>query len=150
MEVYPKAITKQCHQEILNQINNSICKIIQNNQKIEIGCFCIIKKENKDIPVIIINNYINDDYYNNKINIIINNENKVIEINKIIYKNEEENISIIKIKDDKNYNFIKYVEIDDKIYENQSEEDSEMYYNKETISEGGHMSVKESLKEETI
>ena len=127
MEVYP--VSKQCHQEILNQMNNSICKIINKDKIIEIGFFCLIKKENKDIPVIIINNHINDEYYKNEINIIINNENKTIELDDIIYTNEKEKISIIKLKDDKNYNFIKYIELDDILYE----KESEMFYNKESI-----------------
>ena len=54
---YPKPITKQCQQKILeqmNEINNSICRI-NNNQ--EIGIFCNIKYNHKNIQVIIINNY---------------------------------------------------------------------------------------------
>ena len=58
MELYPKSVTKQCHQKILeqmNEMNNSIYKI--KNKK-EIGLFCYIKYNHNKIPVIIINNYI--------------------------------------------------------------------------------------------
>ena len=89
MELYPKSITKQCQQKILeqmNEINNSICRI-NNNQ--EIGIFCNIKYNHKNIQVIIINNYINNDKYMNKINVILNNKEQIIDIDEIIYKNKK-------------------------------------------------------------
>ena len=110
MELYPKSVTKQCHQKILeqmNELNNSICKIKNKN---EIGLFCYIKYKNNKIPAIIINNYINNNEYLNQINIFMNNKEIIIDIDEIIYKNKTDNISIIKIKNNKN---IKYLEIDD-------------------------------------
>ena len=83
------------------------------------------KKEN--IPILLINNYINDDEYKYKINEVFYNEEIEIEIEKILYKNDDNNISIIKIKE-KDYD-INYIEIDDKIYENESE----IYFYKESI-----------------
>ena len=55
MEIYQKPITKQCHQKILEQMNNSFCKI--KNKK-DIGLFCCIRYNKSKIPAIIINNYI--------------------------------------------------------------------------------------------
>jgi len=116
MELYPKSVTKQCHQNILEQMNNSFCEI--KNER-EIGIFCYIKINHNKIPVIIINKYINNEEYLNSINIILNNKEIIIEIDDIIYKDKTNNISIIKIKN--NNKHIKYIEIDDKIYDKDSE-----------------------------
>ena len=124
MELYPRSVTKECHQKILEQMNNSICTI--KNEK-DIGLFCYIKYNHNKIPVIIINNYINDEEYSNNINIILNNKDETIEIDDIIYKDKINNISIIKIKK-KNIN-IKYIEIDDKLYG----KESDVYYENESI-----------------
>ena len=127
MERYLKSVTKECHEIILNQMNNCIYIIKGKDGKNEIGLFCNIKYKNQKIPVLLINNYINNEDYQDKINISFNNKDKIIELENIIYKNKENNISIIKIKE--KYNYIKYIEIDDKLYENESE----MYYNNESI-----------------
>ena len=85
MELYPKSVTKQCHQKILeqmNDLNNSICKIKNYN---EIGLFCYIKYNHNKIPVMIINNYINKNEYVDQINIILNNKEIIIDIDEIIY-----------------------------------------------------------------
>ena len=114
MQLYPKSVTKQCHQKILEQMNNSICKIKNYN---EIGLFCYIKYNHNKIPVMIINNYINNEDYLNQLNIILNNKEKILEIEEIIYKDIINNISIIKIKNNNNNNNnIIYIEIDDKLY----------------------------------
>ena len=126
MEIYPKPIKKKCHQKILeqmNELNNSICKINNN----EIGIFCNIKYNHKIIQVIIINNNINSDEYLNKIKVIINNREEIINIEKILYKDIKQNISIIKIKT--NNKNIKYLELDDNLYK----KESELYYNNESI-----------------
>ena len=114
MEEYPRPVTKKCHEKILDQMNNSIGIINEN----EIGLFCQLKYDNNDIFVLIINEYISDEDYNDKINIEINNEKKLIELENIIYKNIDYDISIIKLKEKDNN--IKYIEIDNKILENES------------------------------
>ena len=124
MGLYPKSVTKKCHQKILKQMNNSICKI--KNKK-EIGIFSYIKYKHSNIYVIIINKYINNEEYLNTINIILNDQEEIIEINEIIFKDKINNISIIKIKN--NNKNIKYIEIDDKLYEKESEN----YYKNESI-----------------
>ena len=117
---YSKPVTKRCTQEILNQMNTIFYEINQN-----FGFFCNTKFKGEKITVLIINNYINDEDVRTLNDVSINNEK--LEIEKIIYKNWEYNISIIKIKN-KNDNF-NFIEIDDKLYEN----DSEIYYDKESI-----------------
>ena len=124
MELYPKSVTKKCHQKILEQMNNSICTI---KDKKDIGLFCYIKYNHNKIPVIIINNYINNEEYLITIKVILNNKDEIIEIDDIIYKDKINNISIIKIKN--NNKNIKYIEIDEKIYE----KESEIYYKNESI-----------------
>ena len=124
---YPKSITIQFHQKILeqmNEINKSICYI--NNNK-EVGLFCYIKNKNKKIPVIIINNYIKNQEYLNITEVLLNNTKVKIDIENIIYKDKINNISIIKIKN--NHKNIKYIELDDKLYE----KESEAYYINESI-----------------
>jgi len=106
-------------------MNNSFCTI---KDKKDIGLFCYIKYNHNKIPVIIINNYINNEEYLNIINIILNNKDEIIEIDDIIYKDKINNISITKIKNINNKN-IKYIEIDDKLYE----KESEIYYKNESI-----------------
>ena len=108
MEVQPRSVTKKCHETILDQMNNSFCII---NEK-EIGIFIHIKDGNKDIYAILINNK-------------VNGKDKMIEFEDIIYKNKEDEISIIKLK--QKYKKINYIEIDDKLNE------GEIYYNKESI-----------------
>ena len=65
----------------MNEMNYSICEI--KNKK-EIGLFCYIKYSHIKIPVIIINNYINNKEYLDQINIIINNKEKIMEKDEII------------------------------------------------------------------
>lgn len=99
MEEYPKPVTKRCTQNILNQMNSTFYDINQN-----IGFFCNIKYQNKKIQVLMINNYLNDEEIEFLNNILINNE--TIELENIIYKSIEYNITIIKIKNNNNLNYI--------------------------------------------
>ena len=127
MDEYPKSVTKQCHEKILEQMNNSIGIIKLKDKNNEIGLVCKINYKDEKIPVLIINSLIKNKDYKEKINILLNKKNKEIELEEIIYKNKNDNISIIKIK--KEQKNIKYIEIDDKLYKN----DSEMPYNNDSI-----------------
>ena len=125
MEDYPKSVTKRCTQTILDQMNNNfIYKIQEKDGNFSNGFFCHIKYQNKNIPVVIINNHIIKD---DIINVLINNDIKKIKLGKAIIKDDENNISIIEIE--KNIDYINYLELDNNIYEN----DSELNYNKESI-----------------
>ena len=122
MENYPKPVTKKSTQKILEQMNNTFYEI---DEKKEIyGFFCFIKYKNKKIPILIINKYINNEDMEDSINVTINN--KRIELIDLLYNNIDYNISIILIN--KN-NIINFVELDDKLYE----KESEMYFDKESI-----------------
>ena len=67
MEDYPSSVTKQCHETILKQMNNSFVTINQD----DIGIFIHINYENKDIYALLVNNKINNEDY--KDTIIVNN-----------------------------------------------------------------------------
>ncbi len=121
MEDQLSSVTKKCHETISKQMNNSF--VIFNEK--EIGIFIHINYENKDIYAILINNYINNEDYKDTKDIKINNKNIIIELEDVIYKNKEDNISIIKLKQKNNK--INYIEIDDILNE------ENIYNNKESI-----------------
>ena len=116
-----RPVTKQCTKKILNQMENSFYKININDEKSLLGIFIHFKNENINIPVLIINKYI-------KFENIINDDYQIIRLGNVKYHNEEYNITILEIIENKNIN-INYLEIDDLLYEN----DSEMYYSNESI-----------------
>ena len=118
MEDYPKSVTKECTQKILDQMNKTLYEI--DERKGIYGFFCYLKKN----PVLVMNRYINNEDIKS-INISING--KKIELIEMIYKDIDYNISIIKINKNKSINFI---EIDNNLYENEPE----MYFsNKDSI-----------------
>ena len=125
MVEYLKPISKQSTQRILEQMNNNSFGIIKDTQQI---CFFTqIKYENINMPVMITNyqiiKYIAN---NNYINIYINNELNIIEIGKGKYFNNDYDLAVIEIK---NNNKIKYLKLDENIYEKEIEN----YYNNESI-----------------
>ena len=117
---YPKSVNKKITEKILYQMNNIFYKI--NNNDENIGFFCKIKYKTKVIPVLITNKYMKE----MEDSILINNNTGKIELIDILYRNKDYSLTVIKIKENKS---IKYIEIDDKVYENESE----MKYNKESI-----------------
>ena len=91
---------------ILFQMENCICKIYLKNDKIGIGFLCKIPFHNKLLHILITNNNI---FYENDKNIklMINNEEKVIKIDKSRKIYFDNNIIFIEIKPnkDKIYNY---------------------------------------------
>ena len=120
MENYPKPVTKQCLNKILEQMNNSMYKIIRKDGNFDVGYFTIFKNQENNIPVVIINIYQSDEEYNNYITILKNNHREKIQLGKKRYKNEDLNILIIEIKVNE-INKINYLEIDDKIFDEEYE-----------------------------
>ena len=126
MEKYLKSVTKQNTKKILEQMDEPIYKL---DESLEIGIFCYVKNKNQNIPVLITNTkVINEKEYKTGIKVSINNVSKIIELTEKRYINNEYNLSIIEIKK-KSCNDINFLELDDKLYE----EESEMYYDKESI-----------------
>ena len=125
MNSYFKPITKQCIAKILEQMNNySIYEIIVKGDIKSKGFFCKIKYQNKNIPVIIINDYILYKNFNNIITLSLNNSLKTIKLGNAKYKNKENGITILEIKE-KNEKDFYFFEIDDKLYENNFETQNE-------------------------
>ena len=119
MEKYPKPVSKQCSKVILDQMDNSICKI---NEK-TIGFFCKIKYNNKKIPILVTNYQaiiklnIED---NKNIEVIINEENIALELGEISYLSREYNVVFLELKE-KNINHIKFLDIDENLFKEVSE-----------------------------
>ena len=114
IDYYPKSISLKGIEIILEQMKKEVCKI--NIGKIKgTGFFCKIPfiDNNNLLPVLITNNHIIDENIlkKGKILLLINNEEKEIELENIIkYTNKEYDITIIEIKNkDKIEN---YLEID--------------------------------------
>ena len=131
MSEYPKPVGKECTKKILDQIDNSFCKIKGSERKYDIGLLCSMKYKDKIIYFLITKyQIINEEFLekNNDINVSLNKKNITLEFNNIKYINKSLDLSIIEIKKNKNKN-IKYMEFDDYLYE----KDSEFFYNKESI-----------------
>ena len=128
MKEYPKGVSKQCSIEILDQMNNSICLI---NEK-SLGFFCNIIYRNKNIRCLITSYKVINELYkiNDKnIQVKINEEIKTIEFGENNYIDKLNDIIIIEIKENKD-NKIKFLDLDEKIYEKENENN---YYFEESI-----------------
>ena len=132
MDDYPKPVNNQQLTKILDQMNKSLYKVNEKERMFETGFFCYVKiKEKlkeKNIPVLIINKIVRLEEYKDEVNISINKKTKNIKLGDTKYQNEEYNMTIIEIKENKR-DKIQFLEIDDAIYE----ENSEMYYDKKPI-----------------
>ena len=129
-------VTIKQTEAILTQMKSSICKI--KGKLTGTGYFCCINYENKNIPCLMTNYHILDKEYikkNNpiKINLNDNDINEKIKINEedIIYqsKKDEYDLIIIKLKEGQKYmKFINYLNIDDKLFNENSENGYESIY----------------------
>jgi V8-like Glu-specific endopeptidase len=116
----PEPVSFKGTETILDQMNNSICRIYTDNGK-GTGFFTQIPYKLKLLPVLITNNHVinKDDILNNKkFSIYLNNDKKIKRIeldnNRLKYTNEKLDITIIEIKDNDKLNN-KYLELDDEI-----------------------------------
>ena len=116
----PEPVSFKGTETILDQMNNSICRIYTDNGK-GTGFFTKIPYKLKLLPVLITNNHVinKDDILNNKkFSIYLNNDKKIKRIeldnNRLKYTNEKLDITIIEIKDNDKLNN-KYLELDDEI-----------------------------------
>ena len=101
MENYPKPITKENHEIILDYLDNSIYEIKGNEDKYGRGFFCSLKCHNK-IIFLLITNYkiINENYLKNYdyIDVLINHKFIRIEFNYIYYLDKQLDLSVIEVK----------------------------------------------------
>ena len=128
MEKYLKPVSKLCTKKILDQMDNSIYKIKDKKGYFKIAFFSKIKYENKNIPILILNNHILKESNNNFIELYNNNKKIKVEFENLIYINKKYDIAIIGIKE-KIIESINFLEMDDRLYE----ETFQMYYPKESI-----------------
>ena len=121
-----ESITIEKTEIILNQLKNSICKI--EGKEIGTGFFCKINNRDKIIPVLITNTHIIDNEFinlNKKVKISTNDNKNIVTINidenDIIYISPITNYDIIIIKIKENNELYDYLEIDESIFNNSSE-----------------------------
>ena len=128
---YPRPITIEESKEIINEMENYICKIYKKDGGKATGFFCRIYYNNLDITVLMTNNHVIDEKYikeNNIIKITLNDDktDKTIILNngRKYYTNNDYDITIIEVQQeiDKIYNFM---ELDEKLFK----EDSNEFYN---------------------
>ena len=128
----PEPVTLKGTEKILDQMNNSVCRIYNNGNGT--GFFTKIPYKSKLLPVLITNNHVinQDDILNNKkISLYLNNDGitRTIKLdnNRMMYTNEKLDVTIIEIKDNLNN---KYLELDDEIINyfklNKNEEESDI------------------------
>ena len=138
----PEPVTLKGTEIILEQMNNSICRIYNNGNGT--GFFTKIPYKSHLLPVLITNNHIinQDDILNNKdISLYLNNDKEIKRIkldnNRLIYSNEKLDVTIIEIKEKNDNLNNKYLELEDEIIKyfklNKNEEPnylSDIYSNK--------------------
>ena len=102
-EEFPEPVSLNSTQKIIDQMNNSICKIINENKK-GTGFFVKIPYHEKLLPVLITSNQVinKEDILNNKnISLYINNDKKIkklkLDRNRKIYTNEKFDVTIIEL-----------------------------------------------------
>ena len=109
LESYPKWVSLETTEEIIKQMKTKICKIYLNNGKKGTGFFCNISLPNQNkLNVLITNNHIiNEKNIEEKeiITIHINNNFKLELNNRIIYTDEQYDITIIELKKNDKINF---------------------------------------------
>ena len=118
------SISLESKKKILSQMKNCICRVYLENGKIGVGFFCKFTFNNNLLPALITNKHILFDK-DNKIKLIINNEDKDIKIDNSRTKILEQDITIIEIKPikDQIYNYLELDENEDNLeleHENKS------------------------------
>ena len=153
-------VTIEQTNKILNQMKKSICKVV--GKKEGTGFFCKINLNDKMIPVLMTNYHIIDDKVlksKKEVKLKLNDENKIImlKLNENIKifssENKKYDIMILKFEYEKDMEDILFLEIDDKIFIENSEknyEDKSIYIlhypNSKNVSVSYGYSIKELNK----
>ena len=107
MNYYPKPVSLSAGVKIIEEMKKNICGIFIGNKIETSGFFCKIPFPDDEHSIqILITNYQNNELFKKEKEIILLLENektpKHLQLeNRIIYTNEEYNITILEIKDDK-------------------------------------------------
>ena len=126
-------ITIEETQKILEQMTNCICKV-KSKGIYGTGFFCRIRFLDNTFNKVLTTSYqILDEHYfkeNNEINLIINNQARIINLNKKrkIYSNKDFDLTLIEIKESDKIN--DYFELDENIL---SQENPKLFYENKTI-----------------
>jgi len=127
IENYPRPISIKGTKEIINQMENCICKIYIKGGGKGTGFFCKIVYKNFNIPVMITNNHVIDELYlkdNNNIELTLNddkiNKTIVLDNNRKVYTNKEYDITIIEIRCEKD-KINNFMDLDERIFNYKSE-----------------------------
>ena len=135
---HPMSLTKNQTKIILEQIDNSICKI-ENENSVGTGFLCLI--QNSDLfelqPVLITCNHILGEQnliFGNKIKLLFENKEKIINLDnsRRIYTNDSYDITILELKKDE-FPFNSFLKVDELIYNIKEEEDLNNLYKNQTI-----------------
>ena len=125
---YPIPVSEESTIQILKQMQKSICKIYIKGGGYGTGFFCNIPNNNNNIPVLITNYHIINENYiknNKKIIITLNNDKKeeIIMLNEgnHIYTNEKYDTVIIEIKNLKKNDNIEFMDLDEKLFLNNTQ-----------------------------
>jgi len=95
-EYYPRNVRRDKLEIILEQMNNSVCKIIKKERNYDIGFFIFIKYKNKKMPILMTKYNLIDNDKDKILNVIINNKTKIIKLADTIYENREYDLTLIK------------------------------------------------------
>ena len=116
----PEPVSFKGTENILNQMNNCVCRIYNNGNGT--GFFTKIPFKSKLLPVLITNNHIlnQNDIKNNETIILDLNNDKIlkklkIDNNRLRYTNEKLDITIIEIKENEDKLNNEYLKLDDNI-----------------------------------
>ena len=119
-------LTVEDNKKITFQTVSGLCKIFNNDKGCGSGFFCSLKYSEKEPPIktLITNNHvldIQDIALDKEIKISINNyaSSRRIKIGekRKLYTNAKYDITIIEIKDTDDLNFVKYLEVDKKVFD---------------------------------
>ena len=115
---HPESLSKEQTKKILEQMDNSVCKIIKVKTT-GTGFICLIPfPDSISLLRVLItcNHVLNDLKIGNEIKLIFDRKEKIIIIDKLrrAYTNKEYDITIIELKEDKD-NIKEYLEIDENI-----------------------------------
>jgi hypothetical protein len=118
--IIPEPVSLKITEKIVEQMNNSICRI-ENNCK-GTGFFVKVPYKSELLPVLITTNHainIDDIIFNKKILLYLNNDKEIKELklddNRLRYTNEKFDLTIIEIKENVDKLKVKYLELDDEI-----------------------------------
>ena len=134
IEKSPNPITIEGTENILYQMKNSICKIINNDGNKGTGFFCRIPYNDKLLTVLVTSNHVLNENYlenNKKIELTLNDGKKVkileLDNSRIKYTNKELDVTFIEIKSSKD-KIVHFLDIDENI-----NTDLENYYINKSI-----------------